>query len=321
MIDKPFLMGESKSKVNPVNSISKERVVQPKEVKNELKNDKRKEEDRVEISEESRKKALEKKLEHKEEKKTKILVWINTYNRPNTLRRLLSDIVKSKENFVIKILIFDDASICERDYKWMINCFRDKLDIAYHKLFRNFGKKNYWKLCNLAMEKIKNLEEYDYYVKLDDDLRLCDRFFYRCIKLWNKIGDEKKICLNFRLDDRCEGPVWTGVKPKIVNYGGTYFYKSQWVDMDFFVKKDFFDALYYRISDIHPSRWRKNKNNSSGVGRDISLRLNLRGYSLYLTTESLVFHCHEQSVMNSEERKINPLSTRNFITPKSRYGL
>jgi len=259
---------------------------------------------------------LPEKVFSKSDPKRSILVWINTYDRPSDLKNLLNDIYKNKESFTLKLMIIDDAS--PKSYDKMIESFSGKLNIEYHKMEKNHGKKGYWRLCNYAISEIKNNMNYDYYIKLDDDGRLVDGFFSRCVNLWESIRDPKKICLNFRLDSREGKIVWTGVKPKLVSYSGNSLYLSQWVDMDFFVNINFFAALRFRISKQHEARF-VNPFSSSGVGRDISTRLHAAGYNLYLTTQSLVIHDEHDSKMNPGERERNPLLTKPLTD--SRYGL
>jgi hypothetical protein len=182
----------------------------------------------------------------------------------------------------------------------------------------NHGKASYWLLCTYAMNEIRNNPNYDYYIKFDDDGRLEERFFERCINIWKAIRDSKKICLNFRLDSREGKRVWTNIRPIRRTFNGVDVYKSQWVDMDFFTTYTMFKRLDFFINPPDSKRLR-NPLSSSGCGRDLSLRLHRMGYHLYLTTESLVRHDDHQSMMNPKERARTPLTTKPFNNPL--YGL
>jgi hypothetical protein len=96
-------------------------------------------------------------------------------------------------------------------------------------------------------------------------------------------------------------------------------YLAQWVDMDFFCTKDMFEALDYKIEEQNPARWMHRPTASSGVGRNISLRLAKEHLHLYLTTETLVIHDHHESKMNPLERDKNPLITKPITNPS--YGM
>jgi len=245
-----------------------------------------------------------------------IFVWVNTFNRPEDLKCLLGDIYKNKRDHKIKVLVVDDAST--EDYDTTLDSFAGKLNIEYHKMDQNHGKKKYWKLCTYAMNEIKENSGYDYYVKIDDDGRLVNGFFDRCCNIWESITDVRKVCLNFRLDSREGKEVWTNTRPVLEQHGGISVYKSQWVDMDFFTTINFFSALRYRLNKPPDSRWR-NPCVSSGTGSDISRRLTSLGYHLFLTTQSLVKHDEHNSKMNPKERAKNPLITKPF-TDKN-YGV
>jgi hypothetical protein len=249
--------------------------------------------------------------------KSSILVWINTFERVDSLRELLQDIENNKDEFDVKVFIVDDGS--KSDYISLFKEFSHSLDIEYHKMAFNHGKHKYWKLCNYALQVIKTkFNQYKYYVKVDDDCRLMKDFFKRCVNIWENISDRNKICLNFRLDSREGKRVWTGVLPKRIIFNSIPLYLSQWVDMDFFCTIKMLKALNFKITEQPIDRWLRNQNNSSGVGRDISLRLFYKHLNLYLTTETLVIHNHHGSKMNPHERGINPLMTKQ--TKDNKYG-
>jgi len=181
----------------------------------------------------------------------------------------------------------------------------------------NHGKKGYWKLCTYAMQVIRDNSNFNYFVKLDDDGRLVDRFFDKCCHIWESIHDPRKICLNFRVDSREGKRVWTNFVPQKKYFNGIPVYRSQWVDMDFFVPFQFFSTLGYEIPKPPDQRWR-NPLISSGTGKYISNRLHKMGYSLYLTEQTLVIHDEHDSKMNPRERSKNPLITKPITNPT--YG-
>ena len=247
----------------------------------------------------------------------KICVWINTYDRPDELDALLSDIVRDKEDFKIKVFIFNDCS--KKDYTGVIKKYEQALDMFYTRETSNHGKKKYWKLCSKAIRKIcSGDEKFDYFIKVDDDGRLVDRFIRKVINVWESIKDNKKLTLNFRVDSREGKKVWTNFKPRLMKGNKYPIYLSQWVDMDFICEKEMFARLGYRLRSQPERRWAYNPSRSSGTGEDISQRLVSSGFRLYMTTETLVIHDDHESIMNPEERKKNPLLTKK---PNMEYGL
>ena len=77
----------------------------------------------------------------------------------------------------------------------------------------------------------------------------------------------------------------------------------------FYCKKNFFETLEFKIQPISPNRWKGNPNLSSGVGQQISTRLNKLGLGMYHTKKSLVIHGDHESKMNYHERKVTSLKT------------
>jgi hypothetical protein len=224
-------------------------------------------------------------------------VFITTYNRPKLLNNLLEQIETSKKNFRVKVLVFDDCSFEKIDIS--------KFDVKYIKFFPNYGKKNFWKIINIIFKFAKNINS-KYFVFLQDDLKLCDNFFNVLKNNYENLKDDKKISLEFRTDNRTERPNWTDFEPQII---GDYIH-SNWIELDFICEKKFFDVLEYKINEISKNRWDKNPNLSSGVGQQLTQRLNTLGLNMYHTKKSLVEHNENLSMMNFEERKINKLISK-----------
>jgi len=229
-----------------------------------------------------------------------IHVIINTYNRPHMLDLLLSDIEKNKSNYSVMVNIYDDGS--EANYTKVLN----KYDNINYKKYGNHGKKRYWELVNKSFYDAK-YSNAKYFYKFDDDVKLVDDFFNKTIKIWNKIDDEKKICLNPLLDDLRKGQTVWGGTPKIVKFGNFKIWNSDWVDMMFMCEKNFFKSLDFEIQKISTSRWKKDPKKSSGVGVQISNRLRGQNLGMYQVCDSLIIHGDHDSAMNDELRKTEPI--------------
>lgn len=213
----------------------------------------------------------------------KVAILITTCNRPVFLKQVLQDLQKEAKNFELKCFIVDDA------------------------ILRN-GKKNYWQTINALWQQVRE-SDFDYYIQIPDDVQLTQQFVKRAITAWDAIPDPNKICLNLLLDEGRVGRTnWTNYWPEIIQGKGKRFLKTQWVDMIYMSKKSFFEQLQWHIRPIPQSRWRKNPKLSSGVGQQISHRLHQSGWHLYQTTEKLLEHIGDQSIMNPEARKTEPLT-------------
>lgn len=220
-------------------------------------------------------------------------IIITSYNRLRMLKALLSDINKYKFN--ILVTVFDDGSVPEYNLQ--------EFDIKYIKYYTNNGKKGYWKLFNDTFEYCKHVEA-KYFIYLPDDITLVDDFLNRATKIFNGIKGKNKL-LNILLDNqRIKKHNWTGFDT--IEYDN--YYLTQWCDLCFIAKKNFFEALDYKINPILEGRWAVNPNKSSGVGEQISLRLKKLEFNMYHVKETMVKHGDHASVMNFEERQINKLS-------------
>ena len=219
-------------------------------------------------------------------------IIITTYNRPEMLIYLLDDIEFNSLGKKVLVTVFDDGSDTDYDYL-------DKYDIKYVKYMKNNGKMNYWKLVSDTFKyccKIKS----KYYIYLPDDVRLKNNFFEESVRIFEKIEDENKICLNLLMDESRRGNSnWTGFTP--IEYDE--YYKTQWNDLCFISKFDFFKKLNFEILPIDKKRWLKNSELGSGVGQQMSIRLMSLNQNMYHVVNSLVTHGGHESQMNYEDRQ------------------
>ncbi len=210
-------------------------------------------------------------------------ILITTYRRPSLLSRLLKNLRVNSENYLIHYFIYDD------------------------KVTRN-GKKRFWNTINTLWTEVR-MQHFDYYFHLQDDIIPCSDFINRTLSIWHGIKDPKKICLNLFLDrHRAGAKVWSDQKPSIEYFEDLRVLKTQWTDMIFFCEKSFFEKLEWRINPISVERWKRKAPLSSGVGAQISRRLQEMDSSLYLVTDSLVEHFGSESRMNPEVRPKEPLA-------------
>ena len=224
-------------------------------------------------------------------------ICITTYNRPNYLNSLLADL--SKYDINKRIMVFDDFSPqfdvihdIVGNYKWA----------EYYRAPKHYGKEGYWKMFNEIFNVCKSIKAKKY-IFLPDDVMLKDNFFEKAINIYNNIEDSNKICLSLLMDETRRGKTcWTNYKP--IDKGDIY--KTQWNDLCFMCEYGFFEMLNFSINPISSSRF-IDRNISSGVGRQISIRLNNLGCNMYHVKESLVIHDNHESQMNPNERNINKL--------------
>lgn len=224
-------------------------------------------------------------------------VIITTFNREKMLKMLLDDIFKNK-GYKILVTIFDDGSSTPYDLS--------NYDVKYIKYVKNNGLKNVWKVITDTFKYCKNIKS-KYYVYLQDDLRLKDNFFEESVRIFEKIPDNKKISLETLLiESQRNQTKWTNFKP--VEYDD--YYKSQWVELVFICKYNFFEVLNYQVNEIPISRWDRNPNLSCGVGDQISNRLLKLDYNMYQVKETLTTHGDHESTFYKDYRKEEKLITK-----------
>jgi glycosyltransferase involved in cell wall biosynthesis len=227
----------------------------------------------------------------KTDNKYDFCVVITTYNREEMLKLLLGDIFKYKKNYKILVIIFDDGSSEEYNL--------ENYDVRYIKYTKNNGLKKLWKVIDDAFKICKKINA-DYFFYLQDDLRLKNNFFEESIRLFEKIPDKNKISLGtLMIESQKNQPKWTNVLP--VEFDE--YYKTQWVELVFVCKYDFFESLEFKMNSIDGSRWDKNPNLSSGVGEQISKRLFNLGLNMYHVINTLTTHGDHESKFFGEYRK------------------
>lgn len=222
------------------------------------------------------------------EKKT--LVIITTYNRNYQLLNLTEQLLNESN---ADIVIFDDKSeqpltICSNRVTQITN--------PEHR-----GKAGFWKTWQDIFDYCK-AHEYDYYIFLQDDVEPCPDFIERAIDIYNGAAS---ICVSpIRTNySMYQGKSRWGAKPveRHENYTVSHYF-----DCFSIVKRDFFEALDWTINPIAPS---SDPFKSSGVGRQITLRLQEKGWRMSHVNRTLLSTAIDptDSTMNELERKRHPM--------------
>lgn len=220
----------------------------------------------------------------------KINITLFSYQRREPLENLLQEIAAfsvSHPTYEIVYKILDDGS----DYK---------LDNSNFIQFEHGGKPKFWSLWNYALGRIKE-EEADLYILMPTDLHSID--FERIIKnhinfghypyAYNLINDGRLNCWNLR-------------KPLKIN-GETY--QVGFTDCGFFCNRELFERIGYNVNEVNPNRFIHNPLISSGVGQQLTQRMNKNGIKIYLPAKSIAMHGDFPSLMHPELRKIQPLKS------------
>ncbi len=236
-------------------------------------------------------------------------VVITTYARPDGLARLLDDLERELPPGGLDVRVYDDATpspdpaIAERlrARGW-----------SYRRAAANYGKRGWWRWWNTILDDLRRSEAQRFYV-LQDDMRLCERFFERSVGLWSGIDDPRKASLYLHVEEsraalgsRC----WTAVP---ATPAGDVI-RTGWVDCGAFMgERTLFDAIGWCLRPVPERRWARDASLSSGVGQQLSLRAHGQRLGLYRVARSLTVCDGGPSLMNAEARRRWSMRTVGFV--------
>ena len=208
-------------------------------------------------------------------------VIIITYNRHYELQRLLNE-VKHYDYHVI-----DDGS----DAIPLVE--KTRLTRLPH-----FGKEGFWRVYNFALA-IAKASKHDDYIILPDDVYNVE---FNRIKHYHELLKDKRYFINAINDgrDRC----WSMPQFKAQNIEGLKH--TGFFDCGGLTNRNTIESFY--LNPVLDS-WFKSVG-SSGVGAQITKRMNIDKVPMYTPIKSLAYHGDHESKMHPEERSINPLISK-----------
>jgi len=218
---------------------------------------------------------------------------IITYNRPEKCLQL------AKKLTGCDLSIYDDGST--EDYSKVEDHIAERVgsEILYYD---HGGKEFFWALWNAVIRNSKG----EYNIYLPDDVTVSSTFVEDAVSEFNRIKkiDRRAVTLNLLLDKRREGKsCWTRFDP----YQTDGLWHTQWVD-GCFVADSTFKKVFGYLEPPPPVRF-VDPNMSSGVGEQMSKRLNNAGLNMYQVLETMVSHGDHESKMHPELRKRIDLKT------------
>ncbi len=228
---------------------------------------------------------------HSNMEKPRVLVAITSYNRKQTLQRLIGTLYDSENTDVV---VFDDKS--DYDAKEACKIFKHVTVITSPE---HRGKAGFWKVFQDIFDYCKE-HEYDYYIILPDDVEPCPDFVNKAIQAFDESGC---ICLSPFLTNR-------SLLPGISRWGNKPIQRKPWgyltnyFDCCGIMRLEFFEALNWKMLEILPSA---DPYRSSGVGRQITTRLQAANKPMGHVHRTLLSTTDDPSSMNPEERKRHPM--------------
>lgn len=228
-----------------------------------------------------------------------IYIAITTYDRPEEFQALLADIRRETEGRSVQVHVYDDASP---------SYYVDLPGFALTRYKRNHGKKNYWRVMNDVFRQAETWD-FKYFFFLQDDCRLEEGFFDKAIAEFEAIEDPNKgtMC-TFTPESVYERTMWSQKKAEDVTFKGRKFIRSHYVDCIFMCPRETLRILGFKIEPVPATRFTNNVLVSSRVGQQLTLRLMRLRKTMWCAYSSLVSSHSNESKMNTEERKKNPLN-------------
>jgi hypothetical protein len=241
-----------------------------------------------------------------------LLVVINTYDRPAPclaqLQRVQRALAARGVSERSLLLVLHDA--CRQDYS---AARRLAPSVAGTQLWldarERFGKASFWQVYQTAFLLARHYRPARA-LFLHDDVEFEEDLLERADALWSATASDplrRVLYLFSSRDDEANGR-W--IKFRRQQLPDQQCRLTNWLDLQaFLVDQAFFELLQYRLIPIHANRWKRDPARSSGVGRQLTLRLRGRA-NTYQAWPPLVKHGSEPSVANPEARQDNDLDNR-----------
>ena len=235
----------------------------------------------------------------------KIQACITTYERADSLRQLLLDLEREG---ALRVRVYDDCSP-RADYAQCCALIA-RHDWTWQRAQKNHGRVGYPLLIDGIWQDLAKDPSPDLYVFLQDDNRLCARFFDRLVETWESIDSSSKGAMMLLTDTR--DTIWGAVeRPKSLGKAD----RIGWVDSMYMVPARTLRDFKFRFPVIPP----RPAGQSSGTGLGLTKALRRLGRTMYRANPSLVAHVSIPSLMHGQEREKHPLHAKNFIDGEVRH--
>lgn len=214
----------------------------------------------------------------------KIKVIIFSYEREEMLKSLVEE-CRQVEN--LSYMIVDDGSSF---------VFPDN----FHQ-FEHGGKPMFWRMWDYALRSLVN-DDSDIFLFIQSDFSKVNfpeiieqhKHFDRKAYVYNLINDGRENCWNYRKAVR--------VDSNTLRVGFT--------DCNFFCNKATLNKIGHYVNQVNPNRFASNEKISSGVGQQLTFRLNRYCIAIFSPFKSLAYHGDHPSLMHPDERIKTPLISK-----------
>jgi hypothetical protein len=242
----------------------------------------------------------------------KWLIVVTTYGRPSHAERLFvrlgAALRAAGAEGQASLLVLHDA--CGADYTLARQAASSiAARVVWLDARERFGKAGFWQIHQTAL-CIAQAWQPARALYLQDDVDFEESLISRIDAIWAATEDDplRRVLYLFssREDEACGR--WTHFPRR--ELPEAHCRLTNWFDLQAFVADaEFFALLQHAMVPIHRNRWRRRPEMSSGVGRQLTLRLRQRAH-VYQAWPPLVRHGGDPSTMNPEARGVRALDNR-----------
>jgi len=230
-----------------------------------------------------------------------VVILISSFNRYAKVKRLISQLYTQDSKYKFKIVLLNDGSTYYK-YKTIKDYF-PKLE--YIENVKNGGKYRYWKTIN-ELFKVSSENKSHAILQIDDDYILCENYLDILLDKFFELKEinNRYVGISYHITHNSNQLAW-GFK--------------HWVDGGTLFDYKFIEKIKFNIDEISESRWKNDKELSSGVWRQVSQKIHQMKLLVHKTEFSLVKHNgNEDSKMNKLQRDKQPIHTWRFIDDKNK---
>jgi hypothetical protein len=242
----------------------------------------------------------------------KWMIVVTTYGRPSHAERLFVRLGVALRAAGVErqatLLVLHDA--CGGDYALARKTASSvAARLVWLDARERFGKARFWQIHQTAL-RIARAWQPVRALYLQDDVDFEENLIERIDAIWKATEEDplrRVLYLFSSSEDEANGR-WTHFPRRELPQAHCRL--TNWFDLQAFVADAaFFALLQHAMVPIHRNRWRRRPTMSSGVGRQLTLRLRERAH-IYQAWPPLVRHGGEASTMNPEARGVRSLDNR-----------
>lgn len=229
----------------------------------------------------------------------RIVVFFPTFERPDFCLQLLNDIERERKDYDVKVVVFNDGS--SADYS-MVKDYLKNINGDLIECPKPHGIKFLWQLFNEMYGYLWNEKDVDYFIQLQDDVRLVNNFFDRCIQSISNINADIVNISTVQSHHTAYKGKYDAMLIKGIWYFVTNFYDGVAI-----MTPKFFEYIDWTTPENPLSIWENNPHTGSWAGEYTSKKYCDVSHKNILQLKcSLIYHMGFESVINQYQRRLDP---------------